>query len=817
MTGGPWTVEFAGFDPAEEGRREALCALGNGVFATRGAAAESVADGVHYPGTYAAGLFNRLVSWVEGDALEHESMVNLPNWLPLTFRSGTGPWFGEEGWKIVEHHQVLDLRRAVLTRSMVVSDPDGRETALEERRFVSMADPAIGAIEWTLTPRWSGPVTIRSSIDGRVENQNTVDERHLNGRHLRVRDRGTAGDVCWLDAETLQSHLRVVEAIRTRIHSDAPIDRDEHLDEDQVGVLLTTAASVGEPIVVEKVVAIHTSHDRAISEPWIAALDAATAASDLDDLLADHVEAWARIWRQAELRFDPSGDVDPARILNLHVFHVLQTLSPNVSDRDVGVPARGLHGEGYRGHIFWDELFIFPYLNLRFPDLTRSLLLYRYRRLPAARKAAHAAGHRGAMFPWRSGSDGREETPTRLWNPHSGRWMPDNSHRQRHVGLAVAHNVWQYFTVTGDTLFLAFYGAEMLVEIARFFVDLAALDDGDGRYHIRGVMGPDEFHDGYPDRPGEGIDDNAYTNVMVSWLLQTAVDAYGMLETQCQDLWERLELTDDEVAMWDEVGRRLAVPFFDDGMLEQFAGYHELEELDWESYQQRYPNIGRLDLILESEGDQTNRYRLSKQADVLMLFYLFSAEELHVLLGRMGYAFDPDLIPATVDFYLSRSSNGSTLSRVANAWVLSRLDSDRSWATFTEALGSDIHDIQGGTTAEGIHLGAMAGTIDLVQRCYMGVEARGDVLWFDPALPADLDRLGLSVRYRGQWLEVEAADGTLTIGLPSSDANPVQIGLIDRVVDLRPGESVSAALDPTRFRADVRPASAGPTTDGWGP
>ncbi len=817
MTPDPWTVAYEGFDPDEEGRREALCTLGNGAFATRGAAPESVADGVHYPGTYAAGLFNRLVSWVEGDALEHESMVNLPNWLPLTFRSDDGPWFGEEGWEVTSRRQVLDLRRGVLTRSLVVRDAKGRESLVEERRFVSMADPAIGGVEWSVTPRWSGPITFRSSIDARVENRNTGDERHLNSRHLRVRDRGMTGDIVWLDAETIQSHLRVVEAVRTRLRVEGDVEQTEYRESDRIGALVTCEASAGTPLVIEKVVAVHTTHDRAISEPWLAALGAVTAAGDFDDLLADHVAAWGRLWRQAEIRVKHGDGAEAARILNLHVFHVLQTLSPHVADRDVGVPARGLHGEGYRGHIFWDELFIFPYLDLRFPDLTRSLLLYRYRRLPEARRAARAAGHRGAMFPWRSGSDGREETPTRLWNPHSGRWMPDNSYRQRHVGLAIAYNVWQYFAVTDDRLFLAYYGAEILAEIARFFVDLATLDPADDRYHIRGVMGPDEFHDGYPDRPGEGVDDNAYTNVLVSWLLQTAVAAHEMLGAQSRNLWERLGVTADEVATWDEVSRRLSVPFFDDGTFEQFAGYRDLAELDWEAYRQKYPNIGRLDLILEAEGDQTNRYRLSKQADVLMLFYLFSAEELQVLLGRMGYEFDPSVIPATVDFYLERTSNGSTLSRVATAWVLSRLDSERSWAAFTEALGSDIHDIQGGTTAEGIHLGAMAGTLDLVQRCYMGVEPRGDVLWFDPALPADLDHLGLSLRYRGQWLDVDAEGDTLTVSLRPSDAGPVQIGLVDRVVELGPGEVATGAIDPERFRGGVRPASPGPTTDGWGP
>src|SRR3990172_8003327 len=335
----------------------------------------------------------------------------------------------------------------------------------------------------------------------------------------------------------------------------------------------------------------------------------------------------------------------------------------------------------------------------------------------------------------------------------------------------------------------------MLVSLARFFLSLAHYDEADDRYHIRGVMGPDEFHDGYPGRPGEGIDDNAYTNVMVSWLLQTTVDAHELLGDRTRDLWERLELTEDEVAEWTKVAQRLAVPFLDDGIIAQFAGYGDLEELDWEDYRRRYPNIGRLDLILEAEGDSTNRYQLSKQADVLMLFYLFSPDELSVMLARMGYDFHPDDVPETIEYYLDRTSNGSTLSRVVNAWVLARLDRERSWGSFREALASDIDDVQGGTTPEGIHLGAMAGTIDIVQRGYMGVEPRGDVLWFDPALPSDLTRLGLSLRYRGHWLDVQTGDGILEVSLRPSAAAPVRIGLIDRIVEVGPGETVRATID----------------------
>ena len=162
------------------------------------------------------------------------------------------------------------------------------------------------------------------------------------------------------------------------------------------------------------------------------------------------------------------------------------------------------------------------------------------------------------------------------------------------------------------------------------------------------------------------------------------------------------------------------VPFHDDGIISQFEGYEQLEELDWDAYRARYGNIQRLDRILRAEGDDPDRYKLAKQADTVMLFYLFSAEELQRLFDRLGYEYGPDTVRKNVAYYDRRTSHGSTLSFVAYAGVLAALDPESSWERFLVALKSDVGDVQGGTTKEGIHMGVMAGTLDLVQRGYIG-------------------------------------------------------------------------------------------------
>jgi len=521
-------------------------------------------------------------------------------------------------------------------------------------------------------------------------------------------------------------------------------------------------------------------------------------AGSFDELLPAHVVAWQHIWHRCDVEaVEVNADAlhRTHLIVRLHVFHLVQTASPHTMELDVGIPARGWHGEAYRGHVFWDELFIFPFLVLRLPLLARSLLMYRYRRLGEARWAAEAAGYRGAMFPWQSGSTGREETDVLYYNPRGEDWIRDDTHLQRHVGAAIAYNIWKYHQATGDDEFLFVYGAEMLLEIARFWASIATWNEERGRYDIRGVAGPDEFHVRYPGRAEPGLDNNAYTNLMAAWCLARAREVLEVLPAERgRELRESLGLTEVETSRWEAVSRKLYLPFHADGVLSQFEGYEALEEFDWEGYRRRYGDIGRLDLILDAEGTTPDRYKLSKQGDVLMLFYLFSTEELQGLFEQLGYPFDAGMIPRTIDYYLARTSHGSTLSGVVHAWVLARSQRSRSWPIFLEALRSDIDDIQGGTTPEGIHLGAMAGTVDLLQRCYSGLELRGGELRFNPSLPDELVRLSFDLRYRKHSLSVDLSPDELTIASAPGTAAPITIVVNGERTPLGPGSRKSLAL-----------------------
>ncbi len=794
-----WSLAYEGFEPGLQGLREALCTLGNGYFATRGAVPEARADEVNYPGTYVAGLYNRLVTSIAGHTVENEDMVNLPNWLSLRVRVEDGPWLDVGSVELLDHRQELDLRRGVLTRLVRWRDERGRITRLSQRRFVHMASAHLAGLETTITAEnWAGTVEVWSGLDGRVTNSGVARYRALADRHLDVLDAGAGGDeIVELVVETNQSHVRVAQAARTRALRDGrpvAVERRVAGEPGYVAHALTIPVEAGRAVTVEKIVTLYTSRDRAISEPRLDARIALERTRSFVDLLERHTRVWKLLWDRYGIALDGNNHVE--LVLHLHIFHLLQTVSPLTMDLDVGVPARGLHGEAYRGHIFWDELFIFPFLNFENPALSQALLAYRQRRLDVARQLAREAGYEGAMFPWQSGSNGREETQRLHLNPRSGRWLPDNSRLQRHVNIAVAYNIWQHYQVTGNLEFLRYRGGGILIEIARFWASIASYNPALDRFEIRGVMGPDEYHDAYPDSDRPGLDNNAYTNVMAVWVLLRALEMLELLPAHYRaELAEELDLAAEELDLWHEITRKMVVPFHDDGIISQFEGYGDLEELDWTLYVEKYGDLQRLDRILEAEGDSTNRYQVSKQADVLMLLYLLSGDELRELLGRLGYALAPDALARTVAYYLARTSHGSTLSSVVHAWVLARSDRKRSWELLARALDSDIADVQGGTTAEGIHLGAMAGTVDLVLRCLSGMEARGDMLRFNPMLPDELPQLGFSVHYRANRVDVDISKERLRASVRPGRGPAIKLGMGNRLIHLGPGDSVELVLD----------------------
>ncbi|MDH2328142.1 hypothetical protein QCN27_14825 [Cereibacter sp. SYSU M97828] len=763
---------FDHYDPEDELRRESLLSIGNGFLHMRASAPEERAGPCHRPGLYRAGCYARLTGTVEGVDVATDSLANLPNWLDLSFRLGD-EWLSFDRVRIVSYRQQLDLRTAILTREVTFRDGAGRLSEFNEERFVSMATARLGALRTRLRAiDWSGRVVVRSGIDGGIGNV-IADEGGYDPQALRHLAAG--------HARTIGTDVEIAVAARTTLRVDESRVEGPEVDLPQ-----------GATLCIEKVGITCTSRDHAIGDPGETAAAAAAEARCHDALREDHIRAWAQLRGRCRLEVDGA---ELSRALALHSFHLLQTASPHAALSDAGLPSRGWQ-EAYHGHIFWDDMLSLSFLSLHLPDVVRSALLYRHRRLDAARRRARDAGLEGALFPWRSGTVGFEETPEFQKNPKSGRWMRDDTRYQFHVGSAIAHNVWRYFLATGDFDFMASYGAELMVEIARMWASLAKPHPGiEGRFTLRGVVGPDEFHTRYPGAEAPGLDDETYTNVMAAWVLIHAAKALDRLPACHRDaVTARLAVGADEARHWAHIAAHLHLVRDDQGRFLPFDRYDTLRPFDMEAHERDHPGE-RLDWFIEAQGGDINALQAQKQATFAMLGHLFTPDELSALLARMGHPAPPEIICRTIEADLARTSHDSSLSDLIYAGALARLAPEKAWRIFRGALHPDDAETGHSGTEKGIHLGAMAASIDIVQRIHLGLRPAEEALIVDPAPQGHIARIAAHVLFRSNSVAVTLDRGRIAIHADGGNHGPVPLLVRGIPHDLPPGATYEGTIE----------------------
>lgn len=745
-----WQLTYNDYVPSKEKSREALLAIGNGYFGTRGAMEETSAGSTNYPGTYIAGLYNRLITKVADRDIENEDFVVAPNWLSISFKIDDDPWINPNDLNFSSISRNLDFRTGLLSRSFVFTDDDGRTTKVESKRFVSMADEHQAALSYNITPlNYSGQITICSTLDGTVKNEGVDRYKDFNSQHLKCVDHGGTTNISWIKVKTVQSKIEIVEASKLTLVGKNISDSAYAITSDE-GIVYTYVdhqAIENETITIEKMVTIFDSNNNE-GDIEQQALSNVVSMNSFDEVFEQSTIEWKNIWNKVDIKL--SGDRIAQKMLRLHIYHLMVSASPHNSNIDAGITARGLHGEAYRGHIFWDELFILPFYDVHFPATAKSMLMYRFNRLEKAREYAKEYGFKGAMFPWQSGSDGREETQIIHLNPISGEWGDDYSSLQRHVSLSIAYNIWQYFNITDDLDFMESYGAEMYMEICRFWESKSEYNETTSRYSIDKVMGPDEFHESYPDSEEGGLRDNAYTNIMAAWMFNHAskiIDSLG--KNAKQKLFNKTGLNQDEIAKWQDISSKLNLVINEEGIISQYDGYFDLKELDWDYYKSKYNDIHRMDRVLKAEGNSADDYKVAKQADTLMTYYNLENEEIDKIISNLEYKLPKDYLEKNLHYYLERTSHGSTLSRVVHAQLANIIDDKKlSWELYIDSLTSDYNDIQGGTTAEGIHAGVMAGTIMIAISSYGGVDLRSSILKVNPSLPEHWKNLEFSLTYK---------------------------------------------------------------------
>jgi beta-phosphoglucomutase family hydrolase len=783
-----WSITYHDYVPEKEKTREALLTVGNGYFGTRGAMPEAEPGRFNYPGTYMSGVYNRLISKVGGHDVENEDFVNVINWLPVTFRINEEEWFDINKAEIIEVKRILRFNNGVLYRRLVTRDEKGRDTLIGTRRMASMEDPNLASQEYTITPlNYTAKITVRSGLHGDHINAGVERYGQLNQKHIEPVLLGSEENKQYLVVKTTRSNVVIAAAALVTVFEGndrvyVPIHKNHTAGRSQIEFSRTVKQ--GEFLRVQKIISLHHNLEQKEIDPLEAALASCKKYRSFDEVLEESALKWEQIWDRIDIRV--TGDRLAQKLLRLHLYHMMVTTSPHNASIDAGIPARGLHGEAYRGHIFWDELFILPFYNFHFKEVSRSILLYRYKRLDEARKYALEYGYQGAMFPWQSGSNGREETQVIHLNPVSGEWGPDHSSLQRHVSLAIAYNIWQYFHVTGDMQFMEKYGAELLFEICRFWASKSKLNKVTGRYEIIKVMGPDEFHEKYNDTEEGGLKDNAYTNLMVAWMLGKAGELLEKMEEQKKTaLMEKIRLTQGETDRWNDIASRLNLVVSPEGIIAQYDGYFDLKELDFEEYRKKYKNIYRMDRLLKAEGKSPDEYKVAKQADTLMTFYNLGKQEIDLILDRLDYRLPEDYLLRNLNYYLARTSHGSTLSRVVHA-QLANLTGDHklSWGLYLDALTSDYGDIQGGTTAEGIHAGVMAGTVWVALASFAGLDIHGDFPRFYPNMPEHWRKISFSFNFRGADYECEVARETIRIRIDQNKTGLLKIGIRDKVIEI---------------------------------
>ncbi len=762
-----WNITYHTYEPTKERTREALLTVGNGYFGTRGAMEECDANSVNYPGTYIAGLYNRLSTPIAGRDIWNEDFVNVPNWLPVTFCINDGGWFDINNTEIVSIRRKLDFKSGLFSRLIKIKDENGNETLIESKRFASMADPHLSAIQYSVKPlNYSGKITLKTGINGSIINDGVERYKSLNQQHLKPAEQGVSGDRQYILVTTTQSEIQIAEAadhfffqngISSGVelyHSISPsaVYSEASFDLEKEGV-----------VTVVKKIAIYTTKKDDVTDPLASAktkLD--NVSGDFDALLAESTKAWNKIWDKVDMQV--TGDRFSQKLLRLHLYHLMVSMSPHNISIDASVTARGLHGEAYRGHIFWDELFILPLYDINLPEIAKSMLMYRYRRLGKSKEYAKEYGYSGAMFAWQSGSDGREETQVIHLNPLNGQWDVDHSSLQRHVSLAVAFDIWQYYQITEDLDFMKSYGTEVFLQICRFWASKCHWNEKRQRYDLTKVMGPDEFHEQYPNSKEGGLNNNAYTNLMTAWAFRKAaliLESYG--EDGLEE-FEKLGFKKEELELWNTIAGKLFLDINADGIIAQYEGYFDLKELDWDFYKKKYGNIYRMDRILKAEGLTPDEFKVSKQADTLMTFYNLEKAEVDSLLSGLGYKLPADYLQRNLEYYFGRTSHGSTLSRIVHARLASIAGNrEMSWDLYSDALASDYVDIQGGTTAEGIHAGVMAGTILIALSTFAGISFDQKYLSMHPALPDGWESLSFGLSFKGTRFRIKITKTQLVV------------------------------------------------------
>ena len=744
-----WHVIEQGFHPEFLAQLETMLALGNGYLGMRGCPEEGGPNAEN--GTFINGFYEtRPIVYGEeayGFAKTGQTILNVtdskiiklfvddePFWLPTA--------------NFLRYDRRLNMKSGTLDREILWETPAGKQVLITSRRLVSFAHRHVAAISYRVTLlNAEAPVVIASEMvanepSARANGDDPRQARVFAGRVLHHRTSYAQDRRIVLCHATDKSRMTLTCATDHALETACPHASKTVHTEDFGQVAFTIEARPGCPIHLTKYMVYHTSQTASSAElcgraEWT--LDRVMQ-QGFQPLLAAQEQYMDDFWRRSDVQVrDIREDrlkrttVEIQQAIRFNLFHILQA---SARAEDTGVPAKGLTGQAYEGHYFWDtETYLLPFLIYTSPRTARNLLTFRYKMLAQARARARQLGHRGAMFPWRT-INGEEA---------SAYYAAGTA--QYHINADIMYALRKYVQATGDERFLRDCGAEMLVETARLWLDLGFYSDGKGgKFCINAVTGPDEYN--------TVVNNNAYTNLMARENLRYAAQTVESLRATKPDVYNALvhktALEPSEVEAWTRAAERMYVPYDEKlGIIPQDDDFLDREPWDFRNTpSEHYP------LLLFYHPLNIYRKQVIKQADVVLAMFL------------LGDAFSPEAKKRNFEFYNPLTTGDSSLSSCIEAIIAAQIgDMEKAIRHGMAALLMDLADV-GGNVKDGCHIASMGGTWMMLTYGFGGMRDDDGTLSFRPRrAPEENAILRFPLTYRGQMLEVEIGLETVTYAL----------------------------------------------------
>lgn len=716
-----WTVTEEIFNPDKQLHSETIFTIGNGYLSTRGALEEG------YPGenraTFIHGVFDDVPIAVT-------ELANAADWLPLhVFVNGER--FSLHSGTVEAYERHLNLKNGILTRTVRWSSPSGHRVTLAFERLASLADQHLLCLRCTITTDFDGELEVQAALNGHMDNEGIA--------HWQWISQKEENKIAYLHTRTRATLIDLVTAMRVET-SHTPLQSDFWNAQGVPTFRSTFAVKSGETVTVDKLVGVATSRDT--EDPIRMAVERVRLPQSWESALEAHIQAWESEWERSDIQIE--GDDEAQLAIRFNLFQLL--IAAPRHDNRVSIGAKTLSGFGYRGHSFWDtEIFMLPLFIYTAPEIARNLLEYRYQRLPTARQKARANGFEGAQFPWESAATGEEVTPT--WVPHFSErgtlvriWTGDI---EIHISADVAYAACLYWKVTGDEAWFVEKGVELVLDTAKFWASRAEWDAAENRYEYNDVIGPDEYHD--------HVDNNAYTNYLARWNIQTASEAWAWLRAhhpaKAEELTEQLGIDDAMLSKWNDVLNRIYLPLRSDGLIEQFEGYFQRRDVDLDALEPRHISA---QVLFGIEG--CNETQVLKQPDVLMVQYLLRDQ------------FTDSQVQINYDYYTPRTDHtyGSSLGPSIQAIMACDVGRpDDAYQHFIRAVRADLRDVRG-NARDGIHGASAGGTWQAVVFGFGGLRVTDQRWTLKPRLPKHWQRLCFKFYYKGELQVVDLANPALT-------------------------------------------------------